>query len=201
MFFIAGKTDAQVKADKLQQKAQGLRNDADARRNAINEQRINNNYQKAADAINNNKKLTDAQKQDALQKLDADKANALNQLANAKPGEQVNIESDLMQGTTFNKSQNVNVKTPAGNKVAAQAGTQAKSALKTIFSQEGFAAVGQALTLAGMICSMLEANSSNSNCNHGSTNVQVSARAQKIVAKTMARMGYTQPGMFKVKTR
>ena len=60
--------------------------------------------------------------------------------------------------------------------------------------------VGQALTLAGSICAMTQSNKAEGKT-HKHSDFQVSARAQKIVAQTMKRMGYVRPGMFKVSTR
>lgn len=92
------------------------------------------------------------------------------------------------------------VKTANAKTSKAKVETKTKSALKAIFSQEGFAVVGQALTLAGMIVAMTE-NNSTDNKSHGHSDFQVSARAQKIVAQTMKRMGYQRSGIVAVRTR
>ncbi len=104
--------------------------------------------------------------------------------------------NDLYTGKTTISDADKKVDTQNKKQVA----TKTKSTLKQIFSQEGFAMVGQALTLAGMICAMTESDNHDGKVKKH-TDFQVSARAQKIVAQTMSKMGYSSPGMFQVRTR
>ncbi len=76
-----------------------------------------------------------------------------------------------------------------------------KSKIKQTLLQDGMAVVGQALTVAASICAMTASNSAKSGKGHQHSDFQISARAQKIVAQTMSKMGYSGPGRFTVRTR
>jgi len=173
---------AKNKADGLQEKAGNLRADADATM-------LDANYERAKLEL----KQTGGSAED-LAKLDQE-------YKNLKEKGIEGSKSDLLKGTSIDKDGSITKKAAANSKKRAeahakkQAEARAKSKLKTLFSQEGMTMVGKALTAAGSIAAMFEAqDAQTTKKNNGPVNFQVSARAQKIVAQTLNKVHYVRPG-------
>lgn len=217
--------DARTGANKAQQKVDTAKQSRVQKAAEKTAKKAENAEKKAQEKVNNAK--TDKQKAVADAKLkQAQQANktAQDNLAteNSKlaqiNGRQTGVEgsqyhtADVVDGAKFkDKSAKVTngVKTTSTGKQVKTSnapeikyrGSVGKTVLKTIFSQQGLSFAMQSMTLAAMIIGMTEDNSVHNHSHQGPGSSAISADAQKIMAKVMARGGYQQPGMFKVRTR
>ncbi len=204
--------DYSEKTDDKTRNAAEKRTEAAQKRKEADQKRLEANYKEAKNEIEHSN-MSAAEKKDALAKLDAEKTAAANGIEKTYGGElakdaPVNTDSTLLKETGIDvaKKGEISKKATEVAKKKAEAAAQKKAAAKSkslvkkIFSQEGMAMVGQAMTLAGSICAMTQREE----CGSGSGRVsdfKISQRAQKIVAQTMNRMGYARPAHFQVKKR